>query len=88
MNKKELKEKKVTLEYLNRPTILICNPNALFYHHMVNAPNAFWLNFFIAKGVNVMAWNYRGYGHTNGTPTPYNIKMDGESMLHFMINEL
>lgn len=66
----------------------MCNPNALFYHHMVNAPNAFWLNFFLKKGINVMAWNYRGYGRTKGTPTPYNLKTDGESMIWFMLNEL
>jgi alpha/beta superfamily hydrolase len=75
-------------EYLEKPTILICNPNALFYHHMVNAPNAFWLKFFLEMGINVMAWNYRGYGNTKGTPTPYNIKLDGESMLDFMLNGL
>ena len=55
---------------------------------MVNAPNAFWLNFFLKKGVNVMAWNYRGYADTNGTPTPYNIKVDGESILNFLIQDL
>jgi alpha/beta superfamily hydrolase len=74
--------------YLAQPTVIICNPNALFYHHMVNAPNAFWLNFFLKRGVNVMAWNYRGYADTNGTPTPYNIKMDGEAILNFLIAEM
>jgi hypothetical protein len=55
---------------------------------MVNTPNAFWLNFFIKKGINVMAWNYRAYGNSNGYPSPYNIKSDGETVLNFMINEL
>ncbi len=55
---------------------------------MVNAPNAFWLNFFLKKGINVMAWNYRGYGDTPGSSNPYNIKTDGESILHFVLNEL
>ena len=35
-----------------------------------------------------MTWNYRGYGHTKGTPDPYNIKTDGEDMINFIINEL
>ena len=26
-------------DYLSKPTIICCNPNALFYHHMVNSPN-------------------------------------------------
>lgn len=35
-----------------------------------------------------MAWNYRGYGATPGSPTPYNIKTDGESMIKFMLDYL
>ena len=55
---------------------------------MVNSPNAFWLNFFLKKGINVMCWNYRGYGLTPGSPDPYNIKTDGESILNFVLNDL
>ena len=84
----EMDSEKAKPSYLTHPTVLICNPNALFYHHMVNQPNAFWLNFFLKKGINVMAWNYRGYGHTSGSPTPYNIKTDGESLVAFMVNDL
>ena len=36
----------------------------------------------------MVGWNYRGYGHTPGTCTPYNIKADVESVLHFVLNEL
>ena len=54
----------------------------------MNAPNAFWLNFFLKKGCNVLAWNYRGYGHTPGTPSPYNIKTDGEEMLKYLVKEI
>lgn len=74
--------------YIDLPTVMMCNPNALLYQHMVNSPNAFWLNFFLKKGVNVMSWNYRGYGHTPGSPSPYNIKTDGESVLYFMSSTL
>lgn len=35
-----------------------------------------------------MGWNYRGYGETKGTPSPYNIKIDGESVLLFLVKEL
>lgn len=66
LSKEELKEsrdsKKALPEYLTKPTVIICNPNALFYHHMVNSPNSYWLSFFLKKGVNVVGWNYRGYG--------------------------
>lgn len=55
---------------------------------MVNAPNSFWLNFYLKKGINILGWNYRGYGETPGSCTPYNIKSDGESVLYFLVNEL
>ena len=55
---------------------------------MVNSPNSYWLSFFLKKGINVIGWNYRGYGETSKTSTPYNIKSDGESILHFLINNM
>jgi pimeloyl-ACP methyl ester carboxylesterase len=55
---------------------------------MVNSPNSYWLSFFLKKGINVIGWNYRGYGNTKGQCTPYNIKSDGESMLYFVTNEI
>jgi fermentation-respiration switch protein FrsA (DUF1100 family) len=42
----------------------------------------------LKKGINVLGWNYRGYGHTKGTPSPYNIKIDGESVLKFVVEDL
>lgn len=80
----ELEETALKPAYLNMPTIIMCNPNAFFYQHMVSQPNAYWLNFFLKKGMNVMGWNYRGYGETPGYPTPYNIKTDAESVLFFL----
>ena len=35
-----------------------------------------------------MAWNYRGYGLSTGTPTPYNIKRDVEYLLKYMKDTL
>jgi len=69
MNDSEMK-----LKYQKSPTIIICNPNALFYQHFVTFPNSYILNFFLDMNVNIMCWNYRGYGWTNGSVDPYNIK--------------
>ena len=41
-----------------RPTIIMCNPNALSYEHMVNYPHNFWLKYFMNHGNNVVVWNY------------------------------
>lgn len=88
MSLEAIKAAKNKPQYVNMPTIIMCNPNAFFYQHMVSQPNAFWLNFFLKKGINVLGWNYRGYGHTKGTPSPYNIKIDGESVLNFLLKDL
>lgn len=79
---------KCSCEDNNRPTVILCNPNALCYEQMVNYPHNFWLKYFMNKGSNVVVWNYRGYGANKGTPNPYNIKRDGEAVLNFITKTL
>ena len=78
--------------YLTKPTVIMCNPNALYYQQMVTSPNAYWLNFFLKRDVNVLCWNYRGYGaSTRGfleAVSPYKCKRDAEYVLAFLINKL
>ena len=38
------------------------------------------LTLFLDKGINVIAWNYRGYGRSTGSPTPNNLKLDVEAV--------
>ena len=66
------------LSYQKLPTVIICNPNALYYHHYVTYPNSYILNLLLDLNINVICWNYRGYGWTNGSVDPYNIKEDAE----------
>ena len=35
-----------------------------------------------------MAWNYRDYGRSGGTPDPFTSLHDSESILKFLIKEL
>ena len=35
-----------------------------------------------------MAWNYRDYGKSEGTPDPYSSYHDSESILKFLIEEM
>ena len=78
--------------YLSKPTIIMCNPNALFYQQMVNAANAYWLNFFLKRDCNVICWNYRGYGESKkgwfDTLNPATSKRDAEKVLAFAIERL
>lgn len=79
-------------QYLEKPTVIISNPNALIYQQMVTSPNSYWLSFFLKRGVNVMCWNYRGYGKSHSSffnpINPYNCKLDAERILEFLINRL
>lgn len=60
---------------------------------MINFPHAFYLRFFLQKGLNVLVWNYRGYGLTKArkccyrsqnSPSPDKFKKDGEAVLGYL----
>lgn len=76
------------------PTFILCNPNAMIYQNMVHYPHAFYLQFFLMRNINVLCWNYRGYGRSKGGPccdrltTPQNMREDGETIISFCRNEL
>ena len=77
-----------TCKQNDRPTVILCNPNALCYEQMVNYPHNFWLKYFMNHGNNVVVWNYRGYGSNKGSPCPNNIKRDGEAVVRFCVDTL
>lgn len=54
----------VSRKYLEKSTIIMCNPNALIYQWMVTQSNAYWLDFFLRRDCNVLIWNMRGYGES------------------------
>jgi alpha/beta superfamily hydrolase len=55
---------------------------------MVNQPHAYYLRYFLNKNINVMVWNYRGYGLSKGNPDPVNIRKDAETILEYMRNTI
>ena len=59
-------------QFQKHPTIILFNQNAQTYQHQVHSPNCFWLKYFLNANVNVMTWNYRGYGRSEGVPDPFN----------------
>jgi dipeptidyl aminopeptidase/acylaminoacyl peptidase len=79
---------KKTPQYLTAPTVIYFNPNAQCYQQQVHTPNAFWLKFFVQKGINVLAWNYRNYARSEGTPNPYLTYHDSEAMLKFLVEKI
>jgi hypothetical protein len=58
----------------------------MFYQFMVNQPHAYYLRYFLNKNINVMVWNYRGYGLSKGNPDPVNIREDAETIIHYLRN--
>ena len=65
-------------KYLDYDTVILCNPNAMAYQHMINYPHAYYLKYFLNKQINCLVWNYRGYGRTKGRPDPRLFAADGE----------
>jgi len=59
---------------------------------MVVSPNAHWLNFFLKREINVINWNYRGYGESdNGIfdfESAARAKLDAERVLAAALNKL
>ena len=70
----------------------MCNPNALVYQQMITSPNAYWLHFFLRREINVVCWNYRGYGESEqglcNWLGPNDCKRDVERVFAFMVNSL
>ncbi|CDW84644.1 UNKNOWN [Stylonychia lemnae] len=74
--------------YKRFPTFILCSPNAMVYQHMVNQPHAFYLRYFLNKSINILTWNYRGYGLSTGQPSLRNINQDAEQILNYLKNQM
>ena len=75
-------------DYKHRPTIILCNSNAMFYQQMIHASHNFYLKLFQDKAINVFTWNYRGYGRSSGYPTPNYLKQDIEFIFDYLRHTL
>ncbi len=63
----------------DRPTILLCTGNAMLY------PEA-WpiIKFYLENGSNVLAFNYGGYGLSDGAPTVESTYMDVDAAYTYL----
>ena len=46
-----------------------------------------WIEHYLNYGIDVLLWNYRGYGESGGFPTMNNIRSDCERVLDFIKGE-
>jgi hypothetical protein len=66
------------------PTMIYCGGNAMFYENWQFDSD--WLDFYRNNGINVFAWNYRGYGGSEGSPNPSKMYDDGEMVVEYLRN--
>ena len=48
--------------------MIYCNPNAGYYETIFY--DSEWIEFFLSLRINICIQNYRGYGKSEGTPSP------------------
>jgi alpha-beta hydrolase superfamily lysophospholipase len=48
--------------------MIFCNPNAGFAEYFQYQSD--WLDYYVNMGINVFVWNYRGFGLSEGIPSP------------------
>ena len=65
--------------------IIICNRSSCPYELFAYYDK--WIECYISYGINVVLWNYRGYGESNGFCTIDNIQYDSEEIVKFIKNE-
>ena len=68
--------------FTKNPTILFCNPNGAYYETFCRENS--WSDFYLDRGVNIMYYNFRGYGRSQGTPTPLSLRKDGVVIINYM----
>ena len=62
------------VEIVASKTMIICNPNLGFAEAQQYTSE--WPEFYLDYGINVVLWNYRGYGKSTGSPTPTRLRQD------------
>jgi len=65
------------------PTVVFCNPNAGIYEYALEMQDH-WIEFYRSNGINILLWNYRGYGKSQGWPNTENILTDAETIVNYL----
>lgn len=64
------------------PTMIMCGPNAEQAEMIQFNPDL--LEFYLKNGINLMVFNYRGYGLSEGTPSISKIRKDAETVAQYV----
>jgi hypothetical protein len=67
--------------------VIFCNPNACYYEYLPYQTE--WINYYYNLGVNLVVWNYRCYGRSQGgSISPTAIMKDGEKVYQYVKSNL
>lgn len=85
----------------DRPTMIYCNPNAGYYEYLflevselhlsleqLSPPQSDLIEYYTRHNVNLVLWNYRGFGRSEGSPSPQNTFRDAECLVDYLREEL
>ncbi|KAG5179195.1 hypothetical protein JKP88DRAFT_350016 [Tribonema minus] len=67
--------------------VLFCNPNAGFYEGMclgAGTEHRDWASYYSAIGCHVFLFNYRGFGRSQGVPTPARLQADACEAVQYL----
>src|SRR5574343_1606113 len=62
--------------------MIYCNPNAGFYEFAFHRSE--WFEFYYELGINIVIWNYSGYGRSPGPASLKKIFKAGEEIFEFL----
>lgn len=62
--------------------VLLCQPNGNPYEMLFNKKGL--LSTFLSNNYHAVAWNYRGFGRSKGSPTLENMISDARVLIHFL----
>ena len=66
-------EEERNIENIKKNAIIICGPNGSAFQLFSKNIH---LDSYIRKGLDIICWNYRGYGFSSGTPSYNNLRSD------------
>lgn len=67
------------------PVVIFCNPNAAYYEFAYFQTD--WIELYVGSGINLVMWNYRGYGRSSGRPDLSKMKIDAEKVAGYVKNQ-
>lgn len=78
---KPFSQEKITTEK-KETVMIICNRSSCPYELFAYYDK--WIECYLSYGINIVLWNYRGYGESTGYSTIQNIQSDAEKLIEFI----